>query len=130
MVSFTPTQWNHFLNIADTPRLGDNDRACLDAVRDVLARFGCLNRFGVNLLHKHFEMEADEILVEFPNEVTRELVTRPVKIDLLRDDLAAAYETQWHWRADESGGLTQICNNRCFPGTYDSPQHINRHVGY
>ncbi len=104
MATFTPTQWNLLPDIADTPRLGDNDRACLNAVRDVIERFGCVERFGVNLLHKHFEMESDEILVEFPNEEARELVTRPVKINLLRDDLESAYETQWHWRADKSGG--------------------------
>lgn len=123
-------QWNHLPDIYAVPRLNDHDRACLDAVRDVLARFGCLERFGVNLLHKHFEMAEDEVLVENVDEAGRRLVIKPVKLDLVREDMPNAYETQWHWRRDASGGLAQVCNMRCFPGSPESPGHARQHTAW
>lgn len=123
-------QWNHLSDINDVKPLDTKDRACLDAVRDVLAQFGCLDRFGVNLLHKHFEMESDEILVEQVDEAGRKLVTKPVKVEIVRDEMASAYETQWHWRPDEHGALSLICVSRCFPGNWQSPGHSNQHTGW
>jgi hypothetical protein len=123
-------QWNHLSDIYDVKPLNESDRACLDAVRDVLEKFGCLDRFGVNLLHKHFEMADDELLIEQVDEAGRRLVTKPVKVEIVRDQMASAYETQWHWQRDQQGALAQICVARCFPGTYESPGHVNKHVGW
>lgn len=125
-----PTQWNHLPDIHDTRPLSATDRACLDAIRDVLERHGCLDRFGVNLLHKHFELADDEILVEQVDEAGRRLVTAPVKVALVEAEMPTAYETQWHWRRSASGEVSQICNQRCFPGSWDSPGHVSKHVGW
>jgi hypothetical protein len=123
-------QWNHLPDISETKPLDDNDRACLDAIRDVLARHACLDRFGVNLLHKHFEMDSDELLVEQVDEEGRRLVTKPVKLDLVRGELSTAYETQWQWQRNPAGELALVCIARCFPGNPQSPQHVNKHVGW
>jgi hypothetical protein len=123
-------QWNHLPDIRETKALSDADRLCLDAVRDLLEKHGCLERFGVNLLHKHFDMSSDEILVEQADEAGRRLMTKPVKVELVRDQLAGAYETQWQWRRDSAGALAQVCVARCFPGNYESPGHVNKHVGW
>lgn len=123
-------QWNHLSDIHDVAPLSDQDHACLDAVRDVLARFGCLDRFGLNLLHKHFEMAADEILVEQVDEEARKLVTKPVKVAVVADDLQNSIATQWHWRRDKNGKYEQICVSRCFPGNWESPGHANQHTGW
>lgn len=123
-------QWNHLSDIHDVQPLTDHDRACLDALRDVLEAYGCLERFGVNLLHKHFEMEADEILVEQVDEQARKLLTKPVKVDLVAAEMASAVETQWHWRRDQQGALAQVCVSRCFPGNWQSPGHSNQHTGW
>jgi len=123
-------QWNHLPDIHDVRPLNNRDRACLDAVRDVLVKFDCLDRFGVNLLHKHFEMAEDELLVEQVDEAGRKLVTKPVKLDLVRADMPSAYETQWHWQQDGQGKVALVCNLRCFPGNYQSPDHATQHVGW
>lgn len=123
-------QWNHLPDIHDVTPLNDHDRACLDAVRDVLAKFDCLDRFGVNLLHKHFEMAEDELLIEQVDEAGRRLVTKPVKLDIVSGQMASAYETQWHWQRNGQGALALICVARCFPGNYESPGHVNKHVGW
>jgi hypothetical protein len=44
--------------------LGDRDRAVMDEVREVLAKHGALGRFGLTLLHSHFEVAHDEVLAE------------------------------------------------------------------
>lgn len=134
-MSVSPTeasvaQWNHMPDIHDVRPLDANDHACLDAIRDVLERHGCLERFGVNLLHKHFEMAADEILVESADTQGRRLMTKPVKMASVAVELASAYETQWQWRQDASGHVAQICVARCFPGNPDSHGHVNKHVGW
>lgn len=123
-------QWNHLADIHDVKPFSDQDHACLNAVRDVLAQFGCLDRFGVSLLHKHFEMADDEILVEQVDDVARKLVTKPVKVVAVADDLATSIATQWHWQRDPNGTIAQICVARCFPGNYESPGHANKHVGW
>lgn len=123
-------QWNHLHDINDVHPLDDDDRACLDAVRDVLERHNRLDRFGVNLLHKHFEMASDEVLVENVDEEKRVLVTRPFKVSVLGEEMASAVETQWHWQRDENGILAQICVSRCFPGNWESPSHANKHTGW
>lgn len=123
-------QWNHLSDIHDVRPLSDRDHACLDAVRDVLARFGCLDRFGLNLLHKHFEMGADEILVEEVDKQARRLVTRPVKMAAVAADLETSIATQWHWQRNKDGAYEQICVSRCFPGNWQSPGHSNQHTGW
>lgn len=99
-MTMVATQWNHLPNIHATKPLSAAERTCLDDVRDVLARHGCLDRFGVTMLHKHFEMADDEILVEQADEAARRLVTKPVKVALVQAEMPTAYETQWHWRRD------------------------------
>ena len=123
-------QWNHLSDINDVKPLDNNDRNCLAAVSDVIAKFGCLDRFGVNLLHRHFEMSDDEILVEQVDEAGRKLVTEPVKVDSVRDRMSSAYETQWHWRRDAGGEVSLICILRCFPGNWQSPGHSTQHAGW
>ncbi len=123
-------QWNHLPEIHDVTPIGDQDRACLEAIRDVLAQHGCLDRFGLSLLHKHFEMAADEILVEEVDEKTRTLVTRPVSVTVLSANLDSSTATQWHWKRNKDGAFEQICVSRCFPGNWQSPGHSNQHTGW
>jgi hypothetical protein len=124
------TQWNHLPPIDEIGVLSDKDRACLDAIRSVLDEHGCLDRFGVNLLHRHFELADDEILVEQVDDAGRKLVVKPVRLSVVAADMPTAYETQWHWRRSPSGEVAQICVQRCFPGSYESPAHVHKHVGW
>ncbi len=130
LVSPKAEQWNHLADIHEVKPLGDQDRACLEAIREVLTEYGCLERFGLNLLHKHFEMAADEILVEAVDEETRTLVTKPVSIMALSADLETGIATQWHWQRNKDGAYEQICVARCFPGNWQSPGHSNQHTGW
>lgn len=130
LVSPKADQWNHLPEIHDVMPLGTQDRACLEAVREVLAKHECLDRFGLSLLHKHFEMAADEILVEEVDEKTRTLVTKPVSVMVLSADLETGIATQWHWKRNADGAFEQVCVSRCFPGNWESPGHSNQHTGW
>jgi hypothetical protein len=72
-------QWADLEHIADVRPIDEGDAACLEAVRDVLAEHGALDRFGVALLHSHFDLAEDEMMLETTDAVQREHRVRPVK---------------------------------------------------
>ena len=73
----TDSSPNQLLDIHDVKPLDDEDYECLEAVRDVLRRHGKSSRFGVALLHKHFDLDEGEILVEWTDVENREQTIRP-----------------------------------------------------
>lgn len=101
-----PTSLPELPDITEVEPFGEQDRACFEEVRAVLERHGALNRFGLTLLHSHFPVGDDEILVESVDPETRTLVTRPRKTSEPRK----AVETSW--RLDDPTGLQQ-CETLC-----------------
>jgi len=79
VLSISPVQWSKLKNIDDVEPIGDGDAACLAEVRDVLKKHGALLRFGVALLHSHFDLADDEIMLESSDDESRSLLTRPVR---------------------------------------------------
>lgn len=71
-------QWNDLKDIDDIAPVNDSDFGCLSEVRDVLQRHGMQDRFGVALLHKHFDLEPGEMLVEQTDKENRTLVISAV----------------------------------------------------
>src|SRR5215471_10415730 len=78
-------------NIYEIDPAGPQDRACFDELREVLERHGALQRFGITLLHQHFEMAPDEVLVESVDTENRILTMRPVSAK----PNERAVETSW-----------------------------------
>src|SRR5262249_39367548 len=64
--------------IENAEPLGCQDVALLTELREVLARHGALGRFGLTLLHEHFPVEDNEVLLETNDPLTRTLEMRPV----------------------------------------------------
>ena len=99
------------------------DVARLNEVRAVLESHGKLQRFGVSLLHKHFEIAADECLLETVDVQRRELRVRPVP----KDALPQAVKSQW--RLVDRSPL-QWCEAWCnySGGTHDHghQHHVSR----
>ncbi|WP_009965197.1 hypothetical protein [Verrucomicrobium spinosum] len=65
-------------DIDEVPEFSDADRDCLDAVRAVLRKHGKLSTFGLTLLHQHFDLQEDEVLLETADPATRTITIRPV----------------------------------------------------
>lgn len=91
-------------DIYDVSPVGPNDEACFAELREVLARHGALQRFGVTLLHQHFDMGEGEILVESIDVENRVLTLRPRPISYTRGGISV--ETSW--RLDDP-----IAQRRC-----------------
>ena len=52
------------MDASDVGLLNDEDRACLTELGDYLVTTGAWQRFGIWLLHKHFEPDPGEVFVE------------------------------------------------------------------
>lgn len=110
-----------FPDIDDTPRLADDDRQCMDEVRAVLSRHGKLDHFGLLLLHSHFPVAENELLVETCDRESRVLTIRPRD----RADLGTVRLRETAWRLDTDASL-QECVFACVEGVNYS--HYDRHV--
>jgi len=78
-VTIQTTVWSKFQDVDKVQEFSDSDTECLRELRDVLKKHNQLERFGISLLHKHFEVANDEILLETTNIKERTQFIRPVK---------------------------------------------------
>ena len=81
--------------------LGAGDEAVIEQVREVLEENGALDRFGLTLLHSHFDLEEGEVLVERVDSERRTLTIRPEKRVELEEE-ADPVVTSWRLAADGS----------------------------
>lgn len=86
-------QWSSLTHIADVKPIGDHDAACLEDIRKVLQKHDALSRFGVTLLHSHFDLQDDEMMLETTNLENREHWVRPIKKALLEQEGITAQTT-------------------------------------
>lgn len=99
-------QWNSLSHIADVKPIGDSDAACLEEVRQVLLKHGQVERFGISLLHSHFDVADDEMLLETTDMEKREHWVRPVKKSFLAENGITALSTVIGF---DKKGYHQIC---------------------
>ena len=79
-INVQPTKWSEFPDVDTVQQFSDDDADCLKELRDVLQKHGRLERFGISLLHTHFEIAEDELLLETTDTKERTQLIRPVKI--------------------------------------------------
>ena len=111
-------QFNALRDITDVEPIDEKDRACLADIKETLARHNRLARFGVVLLHHHFKLSPDEVLVERCDPSARALRVTPVR----RSEVEASSLVETVWRFDGPGG--QDCP------TYCPPAGPGDHFGY
>jgi hypothetical protein len=109
------------LDIGEVVPRSDADDACLTEIRDVLRRHGALDRFGILLLHSHFSLDSDEILVEQVDVESRTQTIRPIG----RTDAEgmSTVETQWILTTDSP---VMTCVQYC--QVTDNRGHLHQHV--
>lgn len=78
-LAIAPLEWSNVKDIDDVEPINNCDTDCLIEIRDVLKKHGKTERFGVALLHSHFELASDEIMLESSDSEGRTLITKPVK---------------------------------------------------
>lgn len=106
-LSVQATQWSQICDMDDIERdLSERDAECFIEIRSVLEKHGLLDRFGIMLLHKHFELQEGECLLETMDRASRTLTVRPVAAQ----DVAESVQTQW--KLTETDPL-QWCSGFC-----------------
>lgn len=78
-IGVAPLQWGSLPNIDDVKPMNNGDMQCLIEIREVLKRHKMIDRFGVALLHNHFALGDDEVMVEETNVDSRTLLLKPMK---------------------------------------------------
>jgi len=111
-------QWARLADLSDVPALDLHDLACMAELREVLLRHGRLQRFALHLVHKHFELADDEVLVEYSDPLAREQLLRVERRDA--EVLRGAIPTTWTL-ADAQPLVACVCAYRADHG------HLGRH---
>ncbi len=111
ILEMAPTQWADLKDIDDVEPINDSDLECMAEVREVLKKHGKRERFGVALLHKHFGMDDDEVLVEETNKKARQLTITPVK----REVVGETVPTIWMLMDGDKKAmaLCKACCSKC-----------------
>ncbi len=74
--------------------LDDTDRACMGEIREVLRKYGKIERFGLQFLHRHFDVGPEEILVERSDPDARSMVLQVLRRNEIKNE--EHVDTAWH----------------------------------
>lgn len=107
-LQLTPTSWSEFPDVDEVRPIDETDYAILNEIKDVLLKHNAINRFGVNLIHRHFELQKDEIIFE-----TTDVEKRSQRIEVCPSSIIVdnkrVLETQWVF----NGGSAVVCVGYC-----------------
>lgn len=103
-----PTQTSHASHhlprFEDAEPLGPQDAEFARDIKSVLEKHGNLDRFGLVLLHDHFSVDSDEVLVETNDPQARALHVEVEK----KGETKHAQPSQWRFVAElEEATTTQ-----------------------
>jgi hypothetical protein len=107
-LTIAPMQWTSVRNIDGVEPVSESDTDCLAEIRDVLKKYGNLERFGIALLHSHFPLGDDEILLETTDAETRTLVLKPAD----QSEATRSVGTVWMLRDGETATMAW-CRSYC-----------------
>ena len=114
-------QWQPVADISAVTPLRPEDLDCFRELRDVLLRYGALERFGIALIHRHFDIADDEEMMEYTDAGQRTLTVKPVK----KSDIDWAHTTITNWKLTQGDEVARIgCGCAC-----NSGGHLGYHRG-
>jgi len=90
-----PMQWAELKDLGDVKPLSEADENLMRDLRDVLRKHGATERFGITLLHKHFDLMDSEMLLESTDVRARKLILHAVP----SDHGAPCISTSWKFKA-------------------------------
>ncbi len=109
MENLTPLAHNSLKDINAIEKLNESDNSCILELKKVLKKYKKEDKFGLLLLHKHFDIEEDEIMLESIDIENRILTTKPCKIHNLNEK---SY-TQTVWSFSNQPVLNKSCESFC-----------------
>jgi hypothetical protein len=96
---------DHDMDVSDVGELREDDRVCLEQLGQCLVSTDAWRRFGIWLLHKHFEPEPGEVFVEHTMRAPRKSETTPIErfgVRLIRNPLDLAEHELLHETCDRA----------------------------
>lgn len=102
------TELEELPDIDEVAPLSSDDFVCIAEIRKVLEKHDALTRFGVALLHSHFPVAEDEILLERTDVANRVQTVQPVK----KSELKGIKHSGTSWRLDSNSTLME-CEHIC-----------------
>lgn len=113
-IMMQPMRWSSIVDIEDVEPMGEKDSDVLKELHGVLKKHGCLERFGIFLLHKHFEMDDGEMVVEYTDIENREQQLVVEKLSPENTSFSKSrIETAWKFSTDSVTSVT-VCVLRCY----------------
>ena len=106
-IAQVPVQNNPYTSLKDIndvdTKLSTFDRETMRQLHQVLRERNQVDRFGMTLLHDHFEVNDGETMIETHNPVTREITIKPYRNENLKEG-QELQETNWRFDK-ETGGV-------------------------
>ncbi|MEA2691978.1 MAG: hypothetical protein QOJ16_1365 [Acidobacteriota bacterium] len=102
-------QWSSLVEVDDVKPVDAHDYVVLEEIRQVLAKHGSTERFGVCLLHRHFDVAPGEVAVEYTDTANRISTVRVEQQGPEGDYL----QTMWRFGSGPEGVTTRVCVRRC-----------------
>lgn len=107
-------------DIDNVIKYSEADKPLFEELYQVLKKHNAQERFGVTLLHSHFDLAENEVLLESTDKKTRRQTIKPVTLDEL--SLMETIETAWRL---DAYGIEPVF--RCQVETTSvPPQHVDR----
>jgi len=93
--------------------LSSDDNLTMTKLYNVLKEQNALDRFGITLLHEHFEISEDEVLIELTDLKNRTQTIMPVS----KNDPALIDSIETSWRLD-TGTPVMMCKCSIYSGNH------------
>jgi hypothetical protein len=100
---------NRLTGINHVERRLDSEARLFGEIRELLKRYGVEKKYGLALLHKHFDLADDEVLIEYTDIENRTLITKPAP----RSEASSCNAVETIWSL-ESGNVTTSCALFCY----------------
>jgi hypothetical protein len=108
-IQLETVQWASLPDVDGVEPISDRDCKVLAEVGRVLARRGYTHRFGICLLHKHFDLADGEVLLE-----TTDTDARVSTLAVERQDApSVGIETMWRFSEGSEPVIAAKCVMRC-----------------
>lgn len=108
-VNSNATAWAAMPDVDSVEPRNAADEAIFKEVRDVLERHGAIHRFGLTLIHRHFELKPGEVIFESTDVESRRQIIEP---RLAEEVLKSGKVLETQWVFDQSG-QTVYCVGFC-----------------
>jgi hypothetical protein len=103
------SQFNELLDIDEVQPLSADEMPFVEEFKQLLQKHDKLDRFGLTLLHRHFDLADGEILLEETDTNRRVQEIRPIRAESL--PAGTAMETAWRFDEDTKMFCMLFCIN-------------------